>query len=430
MFEKLFSNPAVLRRQQEGPLAAERAVYLQDLASCGMADKTLVGRALGCLRIAGELSRWPPGHVFALTEIESLADCRGPFDGRPDDEPGGADGSGPAPEPAVGARTDAGRSRTVALEFLRSLGRLRPDPPPEPGPHDAKLEDFLAAQRELQWRSERTCESGRAMIQGFLDHLHHRGVALRAIAAADIDNFFEALAARWGRRSRAKAAWALRKWLDFGGRRGWFRPGLDAAVLSPRLYQQEGLPLGPTWETVGRMLANTEGDSPAAVRDRAILLLLSVYGVRSGTVCRLRLDDIDWTADRIVFERSKSGRLERVPLHPLVGEAIAHYLSTSRPRTSSRAVFLTLRTPQRPLTRVALYGIVAHSYPATEAPPRGRGPHGLRHACARHLIDSGHSFKEVSDHLGHRSLTSTSVYAKVALRSLRQVALDDLGDLA
>jgi site-specific recombinase XerD len=54
----------------------------------------------------------------------------------------------------------------------------------------------------------------------------------------------------------------------------------------------------------------------------------------------------------------------------------------------------------------------------------------LRHACARHLVESGRSFKEVGDHLGHRSPDATRIYAKVDLTSLRRVAFDELGGLA
>ena len=41
------------------------------------------------------------------------------------------------------------------------------------------------------------------------------------------------------------------------------------------------------------MLATTEGDRPADVRDRAILMLLITYGLRAGEVADLRLDDPD-----------------------------------------------------------------------------------------------------------------------------------------
>ena len=98
--------------------------------------------------------------------------------------------------------------------------------------------------------------------------------------------------------------------------------------------------------------------------------------------------------------------------------------------TAEVGAFLTLRAPYRKLSTGGLYDVVARHYPANEALPKGRGPHGLRHACARHLVESGQSFKETGDHLGHRSPASTRVYAKVDLAALRLVALDDLGGLA
>jgi integrase/recombinase XerD len=157
--------------------------------------------------------------------------------------------------------------------------------------------------------------------------------------------------------------------------------------------------------------------------------LLSVYGLRSGEVRRLRLDDIDWPRDRIRIVRSKSGHQEAAPLEPRVGNAIARYLCYSRPKTVSRVVFLTLRAPHRPLSAGGLYGVVGRHLSKNGLPKKGRGPHGLRHACARHLLESGRSFKEVGDHLGHRSPDATSYYAKVDLVSLRKVALDDFGGL-
>jgi site-specific recombinase XerD len=57
------------------------------------------------------------------------------------------------------------------------------------------------------------------------------------------------------------------------------------------------------------------------------------------------------------------------------------------------------------------------------------GAHALRHACATHLQEQGLSLKEISDHLGHRNLSSTTVYAPVNLTGLREVANLNLGGL-
>jgi integrase/recombinase XerD len=113
-----------------------------------------------------------------------------------------------------------------------------------------------------------------------------------------------------------------------------------------------------------------------------------------------------------------------------VGEALARYLRRGRPTTALRTVFLTLRAPHRPLSLGGLYHVVEHHLAPVATLERGRGPHGLRHACARHLLGTGHSFKQVGDHLGHRSPHATGIYAKVDLPALRRVAFDDLGALS
>jgi integrase len=178
------------------------------------------------------------------------------------------------------------------------------------------------------------------------------------------------------------------------------------------------------------MLAETNGGCTVSLRDHAILLLLSVYGLRSGELRRLRLEDIDWEHDKIRFVRSKISRSETAPLEPRVGNAIARYLREGRPTTDSRVVFLTVRAPYRALSAGGLYHVVEHRLRTEAHASKGRGPHGLRHACARHLVEAGRSFKEVGDHLGHRSPDATRIYAKVDLRSLRRVAFDELGGLS
>ena len=416
MFETLFTCPGALRRHREAPLAAERAAYLSELAARGMARGTILRRSSYCLCVAVELGRWPPDRCFDEAEVDQLAE----------EWAGGRPASGHASSP----RWPEAHFRFAATDFLRSIGRLRPPPAVEPGRYDAELDDFVLAQQEGRWLSNATCRSARWQITRFLDHLEQRGVALRDVTAADVDAFFEHMAPRWSRSSLRTSAKMLRTWFGYCERRGWTQAGVADAILSPRVYRHEGLPLGPTWDTVGRVLAETNADDPASIRDHAIILFLSVYGVRSGEVRRLRLDDVDWAHDRIHFVRSKSRREETAPLESRVGNAIARYLRDGRPTTDSRFVFLTLRAPHRPLSPGGLYNVVKSRLARQELPKRGCGPHGLRHACARHLVESDRSFKEVGDHLGHRSPDATRIYAKVDLTSLRKVAFDDLGGLA
>jgi site-specific recombinase XerD len=57
------------------------------------------------------------------------------------------------------------------------------------------------------------------------------------------------------------------------------------------------------------------------------------------------------------------------------------------------------------------------------------GAHCLRHVCAGQLMDAGFTLKEIGDHLGHRSMSSTRIYTKIDVQGLRQVAELDLGGL-
>ena len=165
------------------------------------------------------------------------------------------------------------------------------------------------------------------------------------------------------------------------------------------------------------------------MRDHAILLLLAVYGIRSGELRRLSLDDIDWKRDRIRITRSKIIKSDTFPIEPSVGNALALYIRRARPQCSSRTLFLTMQAPFRALSLNRLHEIVKERFVTASPGKRAFSPQALRHACAQHLLETGHSFKEVGDHLGHRDPLTTRIYAKVDLDSLRRVAMESLGGL-
>jgi integrase/recombinase XerD len=165
------------------------------------------------------------------------------------------------------------------------------------------------------------------------------------------------------------------------------------------------------------------------VRDRAILMLLALYGLRASEVAALRLDYVDWDGDRLHVARAKRRDTQVYPLLPSVGNALLRYLHTTRRPSPHREIFLTLTSPFRPLSRGALYSVVCSRLKALEIPAAHRGPHALRHACAARLVTEGFSLKEIGDHLGHRSSAATRIYAKVDLPHLRAVAAFDLGGL-
>ena len=128
--------------------------------------------------------------------------------------------------------------------------------------------------------------------------------------------------------------------------------------MAPTAYQHELIPSGPSWEVVQELLASTTGDRPVEIRDRAILMLFAVYGLRSEEVQCLQLENLDWEREVIHISRPKSRRIQQYPLTPTVGDALLRYLKEVRSHRPSRHVFLTLQAPYSPLSRSSLWKAV------------------------------------------------------------------------
>lgn len=143
------------------------------------------------------------------------------------------------------------------------------------------------------------------------------------------------------------------------------------------------------------MIASLDSDRPGHIRDRAIILLLAIYGLRIGEVCALTLDDLDWNNEKIRVRRPKNRTIQEFPLTAEVGNAILKYLQLVRPQCSSRNVFLLLRGPHRPM-RVPCLPLHFSSSSNSRMPSAtlwaSRAASRLRHPSAgRRLLAQGES---------------------------------------
>src|SRR5437879_2274558 len=141
--------------------------------------------------------------------------------------------------------------------------------------------------------------------------------------------FWPATESGWGRISVSTSAKALRAFFRHAAARGWCSASIAAGIDGPRLFQHEGLPVGPPWSDVQRLIATTNGDAARDIRDRAILMLLATYGFRSGEVAGLCLEDLNWETEIISISRPKSRRAQEYPPVNQAGEAILRYLQTA-----------------------------------------------------------------------------------------------------
>ena len=126
----------------------------------------------------------------------------------------------------------------------------------------------------------------------------------------------------------------------------------------------------------------------------------------------------------------KTHRERVLPLVQEVGSAVATYLQQGRPRPSSRHLFLYCQAPLHPLTdATAISRIATRALRRAGITSSARlGAHTFRHTAASQMVNQGASFKDVADVLGHRSLQTTGIYAKLDLTALAAVALPWMGE--
>jgi integrase/recombinase XerD len=414
MFAKLFKYRGVQARHRNAPLAPQRVAYLSHRAEQGSAKATLLNIARELLVVCRYV-QLPPLHEIDAAEIEVAAQRWARQQQRH--------------HRAQAQRWSQRLFILRATQWLQFLGLLK-QPKEKAAPFTDLIDDFAAFCSRDRGLSPVTVRDYCWHIRHFLSWWNAQGRPFSDVSVRDVDAYISLKgASHWTRVSVASCAKSLRAFFLHAEQRSWCHSGIATAIQSPRIFRQEGLPGGPVWSDVQKLIASTNSDRPRDIRDRCMLMLFAIYGLRSGEVAKLRLEDFDWEQEVLTVWRPKQRRTQQYPLVGKVGHAVIRYLREVRPACARREVFLTLKSPFRPLSPGALHHLTQTRFTRLGIVTPRRGPHALRHACATWLLSEGFSLKEIGDHLGHRSSFATRTYAKVDIAGLREVGTFDLGGL-
>lgn len=196
--------------------------------------------------------------------------------------------------------------------------------------------------------------------------------------------------------------------------------GWEGALPKITSYSQARLPKHLCKEQVRALLAACRGKKRRHARYRALLLLVLRLGLRVQEASNLVPGDIDWKNGYLRVRCTKTYSDRVLPLPQDVGDALVTHLRNCREHPTR--VFEPLRPPCT-AQRCYIHVLNSIRYLFGLAGITDRGPHSLRHTAATAMVNSGASFKEVADVLGHRSIATTFIYAKLDMKSLREVAL-------
>jgi site-specific recombinase XerD len=309
--------------------------------------------------------------------------------------------------------------------FLQQVhGLVRPSQPPKTRV-DSETSRYEGYLRKVRGLAKSTVDAHAYYARGLLEFIGYErnASALANLTLKRIEGFVAVQAKTNHRRSLQAVVGYLRGFLRFEHAQGTLARPLHAALALPKIYRLEQLPKALPWPQVQALLRSMDRRGPHGLRDYTMLFLMATYGLRCSELVALTLDDIDWRAGVLRVTQRKTQHSLILPLTDQAGDVLQRYLQKGRPPSKQRALFFRCNAPLEPLASTAVNTILLACIQRSGLAIAHQGTHALRQGFALQLLHQGFSMKTIGDALGHRHLTSTSVYLRLAVDDLREVGL-------
>jgi integrase/recombinase XerD len=305
-------------------------------------------------------------------------------------------------------------ARTARQAKAASRGRAAGD--------RALLDLFLEMMAVERAAAQMTLKNYGRDIDRFAAFARARGETLETAGAADLSAFLAMLEAEG--LSAATAALkvsALRQFYHFvydEGRRA-DNPALE--IDRPRIKRP--LPKILTVEEAGRLAEAAAGETPKALRLRAMVETLYAAGLRVSELVALPLGAFRRGEAHLIV-RGKGDKERLVPLGGAAMTALKNYLDIRSAflaeAETSRFLFPS-RGKTGHVTAARFAQMLKELAVKAGVEPSRVSPHVLRHAFATHLLDGGADLKSVQQMLGHADITTTEIYTHVAQDRLKDL---------
>ena len=277
-----------------------------------------------------------------------------------------------------------------------------------------QIDEFLAALAVERGYSPATVEAYRRDLTQYRSHLdgHEPSVAAIDAFVSSLSELAPTTVAR-----KVAAIRGLHRFLVAEGIREEDPSGLVEAPRRP-----DAIPKALDVAACIRLVTAPDGQTPAALRDRAMLEVLYGTGARASEIVGLDLRAVDLDEATAVLT-GKGNRQRMVPLGGPAVEAIRGWLPARLDLgPKDDAVFVNLRG--RRLTRQTVFDIVRRAAETAGLDIFEVSPHVLRHSAATHMIEAGADIRSVQEMLGHANVNTTQVYTRVTPRHLREIYLE------
>lgn len=162
--------------------------------------------------------------------------------------------------------------------------------------------------------------------------------------------------------------------------------------------------------------------TPVGIRNHAITLLMSRYGIRACDVAALTFDNIDFENNRLHFIQQKTTEPWEAELLPVVKTALLNYLEHARPNSvKCQNVFITAAPPYAPINNMVVNTMIWGQFCRAniDVGERRHGSRTFRSSIASNMVNDGVSTEVVRNVLGHGTKYALKHYTRIDVESMR-----------
>ncbi len=288
-------------------------------------------------------------------------------------------------------------------------------------PWGREAHDYLASLVRERNYSPHTARSYATDLEGYLRWAHRSSVDPCLVTSRQLRRYFGELdAAGYSKSTINRHLSALKGFYRWLVAKGFVDGDPVHSMRGPK--KPSALPRPVTRDEMRRLLSvhaphddsgKARRQTPADLRDQALLELLYASGLRVSEVAGLKLADANVSGLEVKV-MGKGSKERIVPMHALAAVSLDAYLRSGREALlSGRASeYLFVSARGNKMSADAIRRMFKETLVAAGLDP-ALSPHAMRHAFATDLLSEGADLRSVQEMLGHASLSTTQIYTHV-----------------
>ena len=282
-------------------------------------------------------------------------------------------------------------------------------------------EQYLCYLEQVKAVSKGSIKGTRRVLASFHDYLEVESIDLCALKIEQLDLFMGKFkVAPNTRRVYLQHLRGFLKYLHY--EKKILRKDLASLLVGAPLFDQVKPPKFLRPQEIEKLFSNLQLSTNTDVRTCAMVYLAYTLGLRPIEISKITLDDISFRDSNLRLPDRKTQNPVVLPLPEMTIKAIAVYITTARPKTPFRQLFLTCQNPIRP---VSANTVVYHIGKAMKDAGLSSSAYWLRHTYAQNLLKIGRSIYEIKEMLGHQNIQSSQTYLHIDITLMRKVLFDE-----